>query len=165
MLGIKANMPGTKRWGQEFRRLPPTAQLKTYEDVHEIAVKLAAVLGVEATEGRQRRVRMTRAKKLKFAITKESMDEAIRNAMVFGNTTFSPVFVAVLRSAKRGFPLVGGEEVALVDTTVEANELRRIYIRDSKQFDAGKITAEQFRNDVQPLFDNLTEKKLREQQN
>ena len=25
--------------------------------------------------------------------------------------------------------------------------------------------AEQFRNDVQPLFDNLTEKKLREQQN
>src|ERR1700693_3615111 len=107
---------------------------------------------------------MTRAKKLKFAITRESMDEAIRNAMVFGNTTFGPVFVAVLRSAKRGFPLVGGQEVALVDT-VEANELRRIYIRDSKQFDAGKIKAEQFRNDVQPLFDNLTEKKLREQQN
>lgn len=107
---------------------------------------------------------MTRAKKLKFAITKESIDEAIRNVTVFGNTTFSPVFVGVLRSAKRGFPLVGGEEVALVDT-VEANELRRIYIRDSKQFDAGKITAEQFRNDVQPLFDKLTEKKLREQQN
>ena len=63
--------------------------------------------------------------------------------------------------------IAAGGDVARAITfdTVEANELRRIYIRDSKQFDAGKITAEQFRNDVQPLFDKLTEKKLREQQN
>jgi hypothetical protein len=48
--GNQGDTPGTKRWGQEFRRLPPRAQLKTYEDVHEIAVKLAAVLGVDVPQ-------------------------------------------------------------------------------------------------------------------
>jgi hypothetical protein len=33
-----------------LKKPPPTAQLKRYEDVHEIAVKLAAVLGVEVPQ-------------------------------------------------------------------------------------------------------------------
>ena len=84
--------------------------------------------------------------------------------MVFWNTTFSPVFVTVLRNTKAGFPLVGGEETHIV-FTAEANELRRTYLRGSEEYGAGRMTAEQFRNAVMPLFDKLTDKGLRERQN
>jgi hypothetical protein len=97
---------------------------------------------------------------MNFKVTEAGIREAIRNATVFGNTTFSPVFVGILHSTKRGFPLVGSEEIYIVHTEL-ANELRRIYLRSSKEFDAGKITAEQFRNNVQPLLDKLTDRGLK----
>jgi hypothetical protein len=107
---------------------------------------------------------MTRAKGLKFKITEETIKEAVRNVKVFGHPMFNSIIVAILHSTKRGFPLVGSEEVHIVDT-VAANELRRIYIRGSKDYAADRVTAEQFRNAVQPLFDKLTDKELRKQQN
>jgi hypothetical protein len=101
---------------------------------------------------------------MEFTVTEDDIKEAVRNAVVFGNTTFSPVFVTVLRNTKQGFPMVGHEETHIVLTN-EANELRRIYLRRSEEYGAGRMTAEQFRNSVQPLFDKVTDKKLRERQN
>jgi hypothetical protein len=74
------------------------------------------------------------------------------------------VVSTLLRNTKRGFPLVGHEETHIV-VTAEADELRRIYLRSSEKYDAGRMTDEQFRNAVQPLSDQLTDKKLRERQN
>jgi hypothetical protein len=50
MLGVELKMAVSKRWGAEFRKLPPTAQLKTYQDAREIAVQLADALRVELPE-------------------------------------------------------------------------------------------------------------------
>src|ERR1700686_4907665 len=100
---------------------------------------------------------MTRSRGKGGKMTANAIREALRNAMVFRNTAFNPSFVALLRNTKAGFPLVGGEEAHIV-VTAEANKLRRIYLRSSKEYDAGRMTAEQFRNAVMPLFDKLTNK-------
>src|SRR5438094_10255680 len=80
--------------------------------------------------------------------------------MVFGLPfgRFNPVVVGLLNATTDGWPLVGSEEMD-IDHSPLANELRTAYITNSKIYDAGKITAEQFRAAVCPLFDRITNKR------
>jgi hypothetical protein len=46
LLGFQPNMAASKKWGQNFRKLPPSTQLKMYEAAKKAAEDLAGVLNI-----------------------------------------------------------------------------------------------------------------------
>jgi hypothetical protein len=50
---VKPTMTATKAWGSDFNQLPPSNQLKQYEEACRIARELAAILLIELPETEQ----------------------------------------------------------------------------------------------------------------
>jgi hypothetical protein len=48
LLGIQPNMTASKKWGQDFRKLAPSTQLKMYETAQKAAEELAVELNISS---------------------------------------------------------------------------------------------------------------------